>query len=273
VRKRLRGCVERLSLAIGLGKSRKTKTKTEPVRSASEKGVTRPTAAAGKTRAAKADIVELLPADPPGSPATMHIVPPPPPAVPSTRVEHGPQLAAGYGEDRIEALVRDPRCVYVYWEMGGGGWRLAMGRHGADVLAAGRWVLRTEHRGGGESVAGCFDIPVAPLADNWYLPVEPATQYRVRIGVILPCGEFVELAASQPVVTPPEFVSDWLDEQWMITSEEFERLVAQIISSGATGSSGVFQHRSVKMLHNLRLSSAGAGWQPAAARRGTKEPA
>jgi len=183
---------------------------------------------------------------PPGS-----VVPPPAPAAGPVYVDRGPALPAGYGEDRLVALVRDPRCLFAYWELDGGGVERARSARGG--IDGGVWVLRLVKVIGDRF----FDVPVDPGSGNFYLHVEPGERYQVKIGVVLPTGSFVEIAASQEVVTPPETVSDVVDEQWMLVREEFDRLVEEIL--GARGKLGIgaseLVHRLMGIPRRLELFS------------------
>ena len=165
-----------------------------------------------------------MPGGPAARPPSSIPVPPPvaPPAArPGPYLDRGPNLPAGYGQDCLAALVRDPRAIFAYWELSGGAVeRLRAGRSESE-LAGAVWVLRVCRLPGGQF----FDIPVDPAASNWYVHVEPASSYQVKIGLVLASGAFVELAASRPVATPPESLSSRLDEQWMLVSEEFDRLL------------------------------------------------
>jgi hypothetical protein len=140
-------------------------------------------------------------------------------------VDRGPELPAGYGDDRIVALVRDPRNIFVYWELSGGAFERAKAARGESELAGAVWALRVVRVGDGRF----FDIPVDPAASNWYLRVEPGCRYQVKVGLVLSSGAFLELAASAEVLTPPEGISERIDEEWMLVSEEFERLMESIL--------------------------------------------
>jgi hypothetical protein len=140
-------------------------------------------------------------------------------------VDRGPELPAGYGDDRIVALVRDPRALFAYWEVAGGAYERARAERGEAALAGAVWVLRVTRVNDGQF----FDIPVSPGAGNWYLHVEPASRYQVKIGLVLASGQFVELAASDVISTPPEDISERIDEEWMLVSEEFERLMLGLV--------------------------------------------
>ncbi len=181
------------------------------------------------------------------------VVPPPPPVAAATAyVDRGPALPEGYGDDRIVTLVRDPRCIFSYWELLGGGYERAKSELG-DELTGGVWVLRLIKVTGERF----FDVPIDPATGNWYLHVEPSERYQVKIGVVLPSGTFRELAASLEVVTPAEQVSDVIDEEWMLVREEFDRLVEQILSArvrGGVGSSEIL-HRLMGLPRRMELFS------------------
>jgi hypothetical protein len=140
-------------------------------------------------------------------------------------LDRGPELPAGYGDDRIVALVRDPRNIYAYWELSGGAFERAKAERGEAALAGALWALRVVRVNDGRF----FDIPVNPAAGNWYVRVEPGFRYQIKVGLVLSSGAFLELAASAEVMTPPEGLSDRIDEEWMLVSEEFERLMETMV--------------------------------------------
>jgi hypothetical protein len=181
------------------------------------------------------------------------VVPPPPlAAAAAAYIDRGPALPEGYGDDRIVTLVRDPRCIFSYWELLGGGYERARSELG-DELTGGVWVLRLVKVTGERF----FDVPIDPAIGNWYLHVEPGERYQVKIGLVLPSGLFRELAASLEVVTPAEQVSDVVDEEWMLVREEFDRLVEQILSArvpGGVGSSEIL-HRLTGLPRRMELFS------------------
>jgi len=137
-------------------------------------------------------------------------------------LDRGAPLPASYGLDRIEAMVRDPRWIHVYWELDGGHLDEVRARRGGAFVEAAAWVLRvhTERIEG-----GFYDVPVDAGARSWYLKVEPERRYRVVIGLVGPGGEFEALAASREIVTPREEMSERLDEEWMLVRADFEKLL------------------------------------------------
>ena len=155
----------------------------------------------------------------------------PAPARTGPYVDRGPELPAGYGEDLLVALVRDPRALFVYWEVSSGGIERIRAERGESALAGAVWVLRVTRVDNGQF----FDVPMDPAAGNWYLSVEPAGRYQVKVGLVLASGSFVELAASAVVATPPETVSERIDEEWMLVNEEFDRLIEWLVRERGKG--------------------------------------
>ena len=121
------------------------------------------------------------------------------PAPDATGAEHRPRR---YGEDRLHLLVRDPRCVFVTWEISPALAALASERarkEGAPI----RYQIRVERTEGREVVA-TVDLPNALGDDRWYidLPI-PGGNVRAVLGVALPSG-FHTLLFSRWAAVPPE---------------------------------------------------------------------
>jgi len=161
---------------------------------------------------------------------------PPPPSAPEAGpyVERGAPIPDTYGEDKLMALVRDPRWVFCYWELEGGACQRIIDERGSDFLSSAAWVVREHNLTAGSST----DAPVDAGAGNWYLKVEPESRYRFEIGVVSPGGEFLAVASSAEVETPPEGVSDEVDEQWMLVRADLDRLIEAMggVQMGVPGS-------------------------------------
>jgi len=98
-------------------------------------------------------------------------------------VDYGEPLPASYGEDTLEALVRDPESLFVYWDLS------------ASSQESGPLVLRLHC----VSEDWTRETAVTPEADNWYIPVEPERRYVVEIGALSPDGVFRSFAHSREV--------------------------------------------------------------------------
>lgn len=130
-------------------------------------------------------------------------------------------LPAGYGTDRIAAMIRDPHWIFSYWEVTGDSRRKAEKRFGKDRPNC-RLIVRVFDRTGEEE--SFFDIEITPEARNWYINVAPGRRYQLAIGVRGPDGRFEQIAISNVAETPSAGISDVVDDRWMVPREIFERI-------------------------------------------------
>jgi len=154
------------------------------------------------------------------------------PARPPRRVEPAvtPEVPAGYGDDRIVLLVRDPYWVHVYWDISREALLRAKGVLKDEWYDA-RSVLRVHDITGvdfdGTNSNSHFDIPIEGGATNWYINTRvPNRSYCVDIGLLSRSGKFVLLARSNYATTPRDAPSDVIDDQWMIPDSEFDKVYA-----------------------------------------------
>jgi len=263
-RKRKDTTVPALRAADGDVRSPAEKPAPSPTTSTREKRATRSkskTVRRKKTLPGGASRRRLQPA---GPPTNLNVVPPVPPVPVSGYVDRGPELPRGYEDDRVVAMARDPRCIFVYWELGGGARERICGQR--TELESGIWVLRLEEVAEPRCEGRFFDVPVDPSTGNWYLHVEPETDYRVRLGVVRPSGEFTEAAASEVVATPGERPSEGEDEEWLILTEDFDLLLQKTCHGQHwPGGASDILHRQEGFSRRLRLSSgslSGTGTLP-----------
>jgi len=130
-------------------------------------------------------------------------------------VDRGAPIPLHYGQDCVTALVRDPNCLHIFWELEGPRRGQIMERHG-DVFTDASWVLRLHADGDGTQ-----DIPIVVDGCNWYLSVAEDRSYRVEIGIIARGGRFISIAASTRVRTPRMDVSPDTTSEWMMVDDEF----------------------------------------------------
>ena len=127
------------------------------------------------------------------------------------------ELPRVYGAPLLFAIARDPRTLFVYWNVD---WS-AIFENAAPVD---RQVHLRVSRSGSEELMQ----PVEPMAGNYYLNVtEPGGNYRVEIGYFQPEGVWHLVATSEPVTMPAERVSgsDDLDVATIPFHLSFQRLI------------------------------------------------
>ncbi|MBI4711766.1 MAG: PDZ domain-containing protein [Planctomycetes bacterium] len=130
----------------------------------------------------------------------------------SVYLDYGPQLPERYYQNKIVALVRDPECIFAYWELSAiDQLRIAdFGLHNC------KWILRVNNLSTNTPEDISLNTPADPdniPADkggtplrlrqgNWYLKVYPDTQYQLEIGIFTPDGKYIPLVKSNIVTTP-----------------------------------------------------------------------
>jgi len=159
----------------------------------------------------------------------------PPAAQQPHYVDYGPPIPLHYGEDRITALVRDPNCLYIYWELEGPRRAQVIREHGDEVWRDASWVLRLHTDGDGSPQ----DIPIVVEGCNWYLSVAEGRSFTVEIGIMRPGGAFISFARSNRAQTPRMGVSPDTSREWMLVEDDFRRVV-RLGAEGAPRVSGGF---------------------------------
>ncbi|MBN3033912.1 MAG: DUF4912 domain-containing protein [Candidatus Saganbacteria bacterium] len=160
------------------------------------------------------------------------------------------EFPAGYGDNRIVLMVRDPRWIYAYWEISDQRRSEISQQLGEGVFARARLVLRVYEAASLKH----HDVEVGG-ARNWYIRVPaPNRTYFAEIGYLTEDGRFIAAARSNSVTTPLETMSDVIDEQWMIP--DWERMYAL---SGGFGLGRGSQEIKELMKKRFQQESA-SGW-------------
>ncbi len=128
-------------------------------------------------------------------------------------------LPSSYGVDRCRLMVRDPRTLHVYWEIG----EEAEARGHRELGEAWddhRRILRVHgfpvHGSPSEKPAGFFDVEVQPDSTSAYVEVPESDRgYRVDIGLLTPDSLFFPMASSNAVIAPRNGESRVSEERWM----------------------------------------------------------
>jgi hypothetical protein len=162
-------------------------------------------------------------------------------------------LPAGYGKDRIVAMVRDPYWLHTYWELTRHAIQraeAALGQewHGARPILRLLDVTTNDITSTSERIVR--DIEIHGGCNNWYIDVaNPPRSYRIDIGYLARSGRFYVLARSNVVTTPRAGISDVIDENWAdLDSRKADRIYA--MSSGFDPAASSLE---VKQLFEERL--------------------
>ncbi len=129
-----------------------------------------------------------------------------------------------YDETRIVSMVRDPRCLFTYWEISPEDHIKLEESFGAEWPSC-RMILRVYEISESGATGGFFDIELSESADSWYIEASPMKRYRVGIGALSPEGRFVEIALSEEVQTPREDVSQQSGESWKVPEARYRKIL------------------------------------------------
>ncbi len=176
------------------------------------------------------------------------------------------ELPWGYNETKITVMVRDPHWIHSYWEIPD--WKIdeLKSLMGHSVFAHSKRIIRvydvTGKKFTGVNANKSFDIEVGETARNWYINTNgPNRSYCVDIGYLTPEGKFYVAARSNIVSTPPDSMSDIVDEEWVTI--DWERIYSLSGGFGIGRSSGEIRELLKKRLREemssgVMFGSAGA---------------
>ncbi|MDP8260512.1 MAG: DUF4912 domain-containing protein [Candidatus Gygaella obscura] len=146
-----------------------------------------------------------------------------------------------YGKDMLKLLVRDPRWIYVYWEVTTATFDKIKDRL-KQRLDKARIILRAYDVTGvdfnGKDANSSFDVEINYEELNWYINTNsPGSEFCVELGFLLENGEFIRILRSNTVSMPVDGPSSLRDEEWMFPDDLFDVLYK--MSFGFHGSSPV----------------------------------
>ncbi len=142
--------------------------------------------------------------------------------------ENKQELPAGYGDNRITIMVRDPYWLHAYWEIPG--WKTEEVKHSmGSAFDSSRMILRvydvTEINFNGLNAHSSFDMDINAFARSWYInTANPNRSWCVDLGYLTPDGRFYLVARSNIVSTPRDSMSEEIDEEWVTI--DWERMYA-----------------------------------------------
>lgn len=176
------------------------------------------------------------------------------------------RLPAAYGRDILTLLVRDPRCVFAFWELTETTREAVLARSAATVLRI--YDLTDEVAGTARALALTQGVPASPArraasvaalarsmseppaawraasagryvdyvvdgADNWYIHTDSS---GLVLAAALGLGRgdaFVPLVFSNVVVTPPGGPCHETDADWLTLNELYRMLALSAIGSAS----------------------------------------
>lgn len=137
-----------------------------------------------------------------------------------------PELPEDYGDNRMVLMVRDPECLFAYWELRKDVLGNILNALGSMAHSA-KTVLRvydvTDVIFNGNNAHNYFDIEITGGAQSWYVHTgKPNRSFCADIGFLTPNGTFRLITRSNLVKTPPAGVSGVVDEAWMCIDALYE---------------------------------------------------
>lgn len=175
-------------------------------------------------------------------------------------------IPAGYGEDQIVLLVKDPWWLHAYWEVRPGTERAVRHQLLPQEIAGLQSVLRVYDVTGldfpSQSAHRSFDIGLSGLASNWYIQTNaPGREFIVELGLLTASGRFLLLVRSNRVMAPRFGPSDLIDENWMTTDEHYWQLFGAAAGIGLGSSPSAWAKLAPQQLFSPGWTS-GSLWAP-----------
>lgn len=170
------------------------------------------------------------------------------PVPPASSQEAYRELPSGYGEDQITIMARDPQVAYAYWEVTPARIEREKQWFGWDSTLCVRVYDITGVPFTGDNAQGYYDQEIADRIGSWYFGINrPGHSLAADIGLRTANGRFLTLARSNFITMPRDGVSDVIDEEWMITEEEFWT----IYGIGGLSSQEAGEHWRQRRMHGL----------------------
>jgi len=180
---------------------------------------------------------------------------------PNTRERREFRFPAGYGDNKIVVLARDPWWLFCYWEIHKDKEEDIVRKIESSGDAIEKSILRvydvTDVNFNGKNAHSYFDIDLRGLATSWYINVgKPDRSWAVDIGIVTKKGVFYLLARSNVIKTPRFGMSDQLDAEWTMPEEEYWKMFS--LSGGFGVGKGSLEVREmIKRRLEEQISSGG----------------
>ena len=134
-----------------------------------------------------------------------------------------PDLPHNYGKDKLVFMIKDPNWGFVYWEFS----ENLSNFHGIYDSSKEKYLRVYDITDGKtcENPNYYIDVKINLVANNWYLDfLVPNKVYIIEMGYFRD-ADFIKVLRSNSVITPRDAVSDQIDQEWMLTDEQFRILL------------------------------------------------
>jgi hypothetical protein len=116
------------------------------------------------------------------------------------------QLPTSYDLDCLCAMVRNPKTVYLYWELSNTRKSFLEKNFGTDWSSIPKY-LKIYHVTSiifnGHNALREFEVPLPEMTNNWFITeLEPNQTYVVELGIKTENGSFFTILRSNPIDTP-----------------------------------------------------------------------
>ncbi|MFZ5639751.1 MAG: DUF4912 domain-containing protein [Bacillota bacterium] len=150
-----------------------------------------------------------------------------------------------YNENYLVLLVRNPYCLFAYWELTEEQRNLITKEFGCEWGGV-PLILRLYDVTGlnfdGRNAHSFRDLSVHALADNFYLyELEANKGYCVDLGVITPDGRFVTILRSNVVTTPRDTLAD--GSVWEMADFLDREVKKPVVEINTISSAGYYEER------------------------------
>ncbi|MCK4798436.1 MAG: DUF4912 domain-containing protein [Spirochaetes bacterium] len=148
--------------------------------------------------------------------------------------ENSPNLPGDYGKDKMVFMIKDPYWGFVYWEITDA----ARKKHNLhkDNIEKYLRIYDISDSKTCENPVSFFDIKINEIANNWYINFkQPNKTFIVDLGYFKD-NDFITVLRSNSATSPRDDVSDQLDQEWMLTDEQFKAIFQ------ASGANTMFEH-------------------------------
>lgn len=140
-----------------------------------------------------------------------------------------------YDKNYLVLLVRDPYCLYAYWELSARQKEIIAQEFNCtwgEVPLVMRVYDVTGINFNGSNAHQHYDIPVHAMANNQYIKeVKANTSYCIDLGVVTLDGRFVTLLRSNIVSTPRDSLADGSGLVWADLLDRSELAKIETFSS------------------------------------------